>query len=321
MEEESYFISGGTGLIGRPIVRRLIKDSELRNIKRITLLTRNITRFVDRFPDIGNHDIVNLIEGDVVDPIQERGIYTDIIHAACEVNDKHISNKLVYAESIVSATRNMLDLAVNVSAKRFLYISSGAVYGKHNDSTFSEDATTAPKTNSYRDAYGHAKRYSEFLCTAYYHQYNLNCKIARIFTVIGEEVPLDGQYAVGNFIRDAISNKEIIEVKGNGTAIRSYLHVNDVAEWLLAILRDGESLQLYNVGSSMGISIKELALQVQRVLAPSKKVVVQDKINSSYISSSYLPDCKKIVNELGVREKISLNDSLNLMKARLKEVQ
>jgi hypothetical protein len=49
--------------------------------------------------------------------------------------------------------------------------------------------------------------------------------------------------------------------------------------------------------------------------------VVQDKINSSYISFSYLPDCKKIVNELGVREKISPKDSLNLMKEKLKEVR
>lgn len=312
--EELYFISGGTGLIGRPIVRRLIQDSKSRNIKRITLLTRNITRFVDRFPDIGNHDIVNLIEGDVVDSIQERGIYTDIIHAACEVNDKHISNKLVYAESIVSATRNMLDLAVNVGAKRFLYVSSGAVYGEYNDSTFSEDATTAPKTNSYRDAYGHAKRYSEFLCTAYYHQYNLNCKIARIFTVIGEEVPLDGQYAVGNFIRDAISNKEIIEVKGNGTAIRSYLHVNDVAEWLLAILRHGEPLQLYNVGSCMGVSIKDLAYQVRDIVAPNKEVRILKNIDKNSIEPPYLPDCSKVINELGVTEKISLIESLNLIK-------
>ncbi|MGZ5780738.1 MAG: NAD-dependent epimerase/dehydratase family protein, partial [Burkholderiaceae bacterium] len=121
----------------------------------------------------------------------------------------------------------------------------------------------------------------------------------------------DGQYAVGNFIRDALSKtSDTITIKGDGTPIRSFLHVDDVAQWLLKIHASDTSHDVFNVGSDIPVSIKQLAEIVSKN-SPSKKLVVVTQKERDYAGRSvYLPDCTHARTALGVTQTIDLESAV-----------
>src|SRR5947199_219596 len=101
--------------------------------------------------------------------------------------------------------------------------SSGAVYGRQpaDLSHIPEDYPGAPSTTDTGSGYGQAKRISEFLCSSYAQAYGFRAAIARLFAFIGPYLPLDRNYAAGNFVRDAMAGGPV-EIAGDGTPYRSY---------------------------------------------------------------------------------------------------
>jgi len=245
--------------------------------------------------------------------------YSHFIHGATEVNDRLVKNQLEYAESIVQGVRNSLEASIRSGVSKFVLLSSGAVYLNNNINNYglkiSEQNTSAPVTTDSNSVYGNAKRYSETLCAIYSNQYDIEVKIARIFSVVGDEMPLDGQYAIGNFVRDALMDDvERIKLDGDGSEVRSYLHVDDVANWVLSILENGEDCQFYNVGSESELSVLELAKKVRDILSPSKEITINVDPAKTSGRSYYVPDCSLIKKMLGVEERYSYVDVLYNMK-------
>jgi nucleoside-diphosphate-sugar epimerase len=160
-----------------------------------------------------------------------------------------------------------------------------------------------PKTE---DAYALGKRAAEGLCSLYHREHQLSIKIARCFAFVGPYLPLDIHFAIGNFIRDALSGQSII-IKGSGRNVfRSYQYPTDLVIWLLHIMLQGEEGAAYNVGADEAYSILEVAEIVAHACASNLKVEVLGNINNVGVQQHYIPDIEKAKNAFNFGQNVSL---------------
>ncbi|NDB69819.1 MAG: NAD-dependent epimerase/dehydratase family protein [Methylocystaceae bacterium] len=270
LKDGHLFITGGTGFIGRWLLETL-KLADLRytlNL-RASVLTRNPENFAKKAPDLFNAPIFTLIAGDVQNFNFPEGDFTHLIHAATDASaELNARDPRLMFDTVLNGTRRALDFAVEKKISRILNLSSGAVYGPQpfNMEYVKEDWFGAPDCRRAVNAYGEGKRAAEMLCAIYEKQFGLSVTTARIFALLGPYLSIDTHFAAGNFIRDAIAGKKII-VQSSGSAVRSYLYVADLTEQLWRLLLRGEAGHAYNLGSSEGISIKDLAEKVATLLS------------------------------------------------------
>jgi dTDP-glucose 4,6-dehydratase len=158
-------------------------------------------------------------------------------------------------------------------------------------------------------AYGQSKRVSEWLCAVYARQYGFDALIARLFAFVGPHLPLDANYAVGNFIRDVLAGGPV-RIAGDGTPYRSYLYAADLAIWLWTILIKGETLRPYNVGSGQALTIAELARTVVDATIPETPIEITQKTVPGAPPLRYVPCVTRAEQELGLRPWISLTEGI-----------
>jgi nucleoside-diphosphate-sugar epimerase len=240
------------------------------------------------------------------------GHFDMLIHAATDTSMAAHANPINMFDDIVLGSRRVLDFAVAAGITRALLMSSGAVYGSQPAELghIPDDAAIACKTHLASSAYGEGKRVMEMLGSLYQHQAGIESIVARCFAFVGPGLPLDGHFAIGNFIHDALY-ADAIRVNGDGSAIRSYLYGADLAVWLLHLLSNGQPGASYNVGSDLEISIRELATLVRNTLAPEKPIQILNKSSSQdQARNRYVPEIKRAKMELGLDGWTSLEDSL-----------
>ena len=307
------FITGGTGFFGCWLLESFLFANQQLDLKAsASVLTRRPDSAKQALPHLMLNPAITLHEGDARNFEFPKGEYSHIIHAATDASAK-LNNEtpLLMLDTIIEGTRHMLDFAVQCKAERFLLSSSGAVYGKQpgNMTHIPEDYTGAPDQLDPRSAYGIGKRTAEQLCVLYAKQYGVSSTIARCFAFVGPYLPLDIHFAIGNFIRDGL-NGGPIKIKGDGTALRSYLYGADLAIWLWSILFRGRALQPYNVGSEVAISIADLAKVVAGLSKPALELSINVPAPSNTPAEQYVPSTKIARDELGLLQWIDLETSI-----------
>ena len=140
-------------------------------------------------------------------------------------------------------------------------------------------------------------------------QHGLETVVARCFAFVGPDLPLNVHFAIGNFIRDALT-ADAITVSGDGTPLRTYLDQSDLAHWLFTLLEHGRPGQAYNVGSDEVISIAALAHLVRDILAPDKPVHILGQPNPGAARNRYVPDISKVSHQLGLGVTVSLAEAI-----------
>jgi dTDP-glucose 4,6-dehydratase len=312
LKSERVFITGGTGFVGSWLLEAFAAaNSALRLNARALLLTRDPARFCERYPHLAGDPAIECVEGDAASFAAPHGTFAFTIHAATEPSFAASAERpLGVVAPDLRATENVLRVAADCGTRRFLFTSSGAVYGRGDDAArLSETYRGAPDPLHAAAAYGESKRLSEFAVTSYGRVFGFETSIARLFAFVGPNLPLDRGYAVGNFIGDVLAGRSIA-IAGDGTARRSYLYAADMAIWLWTILLRGENGRAYNVGSPDDVSIEALARTVASTLAPQTEVVVAGKPTPGAAPSRYVPDVERAQSELGLRAWIDLPEAL-----------
>jgi nucleoside-diphosphate-sugar epimerase len=301
---KKIFLTGGTGFFGKWLLAALLRASDALDLGVVlTVLSRDPAVFQAKHPEIDGVSGLTFLRGNVTSLTAEDRSFDFIIHGAADTtaftND---SEERERSRSIVQGTQNILELARKNGA-RLLNISSGAVYGaaagKREGASEADYDAARPAT-----PYGLAKREAEALCGGSH----ANFATARAFAFLGPHLPLDAHFAAGNFLRDAQRGGPIL-VRGDGTALRSYLHPVDLVTWLLAILVRGTRGHAYNVGSGEVVSTAELARLIADAVTPKAEVTIQST-QPQGPQNIYLPDIALARAELGLAVTIPLRDAV-----------
>lgn len=313
---QRLFITGGTGFFGSWLIESLaFCNRELRLDLHATVLSRDPEAFARRMPHIANESSIHWIRGDVRDFAFPEESFDYVIHAATPTSGPEARQTLHLLTTTLAGMEHMLELAKARGAKRFLFTSSGAVYGRQpgNISHLSEDYLGGPNWLDPTTAYGEEKRVCEQMCCLCAQESEIEFAIARCFAFVGPHLPLDRHFAIGNFIGDALARRNI-RISGDGTPMRSYLYAADLAIWLWTLLLrpfdSGSRLQAYNVGSGEVVSIRDLARDVVEELDPTLKVEVALKAVDGAPRLKYVPDVRKVEAQLGLRQTIGLREAI-----------
>ena len=311
------FITGGTGFFGHWLLESLLyANRELSLGIEVTVLTRNAAGFRARSPHITGDANVTLLEGDIrtfpFPPDLTSGRFTHILHAATDSGGQQAGQPAyALAESILEGTRRVLQLALASGARRLLYVSTGAVYGRSSatETHIPETSLAGPNPLLLSSSYDEAKRMAEHLSVAYAHNTPLEAVVARPFSFVGPHLPLDAHFAIGNFVASAIRNHPI-HIRGDGTPLRSWLYMADLAIWLWTILVRGAPNCAYNVGSEDAYTIAEAAHLTVNTFRPGLPIQIDGTAAPGAPMNSYVPSTARTRHELSLTQTIPLPEAL-----------
>lgn len=312
LKNSSILITGATGLLGYNIIKELSAISSEFNIKILALVRSKqraeiiLSEFLDK---------IELVVGDVLNPIETPHNLDYIIHGASVTSSKTFVEKPV--ETIMTSvmgTKNILDLALKKDVKSIVYLSSMEVYGSPTQfKKLTEADIDYVDPLNVRSSYPQSKRLCETLCVSYAKEYNVNVKIARLVQTFGPGMAPEDKRAIVQFIKSA-KKGENIEIKASGESARMYLYTFDAVSSILTLLLNGNSGEAYNLANKESYcSVKELAEHIVEVAGTASKVKVNtgtDEERAIYPPDSFLYLDTTKIEALGWQAKYNLNDSI-----------
>jgi UDP-glucuronate decarboxylase len=306
-------LTGGTGFFGKAILGHLLRlSTQGVEPPDLTIISRSPASFIKDNPRFAGLQWLKFHECNILDAksLPSDKSFTHILHAATESTNGLKLPPLARYQQIIEGANNILSFAKQCPIEKIMLTSSGAVYGTSLGDSFSEDSCTIPNPLDPEMSYGMGKRAAEHLCSLYKDAYGIQFVVARCFAFIGEDLPTNAHFAIGNFIEDALSGRDIV-IKGTGMQKRTYMYQDDLAAWLLAILDKGQSGEAYNVGSDRPVTIKDLAYLVRDIVNPNVEVKILGGIGSGG-RDSYIPNIDKSILGLDLSIKVELDSAIRL---------
>jgi nucleoside-diphosphate-sugar epimerase len=265
-------VTGGAGFIGSHLVEALLEaGDEVHVIDDLSTGSYENIRHLKQHPRL-QITIASILDAAVLAPLVQQA---DIVfHLAAMVGvNRIIDSPVATIETNILGSHSVLSLAARFN-KLCIITSTSEVYGKSTQIPFreSDDSVYGPTTKS-RWSYACSKAIDEFLALAYLQEKGLPVIIVRLFNTVGPRQT--GRYGMvlPRFARQAL-NREPITIYGTGEQTRSFLEVSDAVRALLALAKEPKAVgEVFNVGNTEEVSIKNLAQLVQTVAGSNSGTV------------------------------------------------
>lgn len=248
-------VTGGAGFIGSHLVDRLVVlGYRVRVVDNFsTGRLENVARWV-------GHPRFQLLDGDLRDPSVALEATKDvdiIFHLAADPEvSAGFENPLEIYENNVVVTRNLLEAVRRRNVKQVIFASSSTVYGEAKRIPTPEDYAPLQPIS----IYGASKLACEALVSGYAHTFKIKALVLRLANVVGSR---SSRGVVRDFVMKLTRNPKRLQILGDGTQRKSYLHVDDCVKAMLHLSEvfgeEGELYDVYNVGNEDWISVQEVA--------------------------------------------------------------
>ncbi|WP_351230867.1 UDP-glucose 4-epimerase GalE [Streptomyces sp. NPDC002133] len=298
----TWLITGGVGYIGAHVAHAMTEAGE-----RVVVLDDVSSGVPGRLPDG-----VPLVHGSVLDrEVLDRALaehaITGVVHLAAKKQvGESVEQPLRYYRENVHGLTVLLEAVVDAGVKRFLFSSSAAVYGVPDVELITEDTPAVPI-----NPYGETKLAGEWLVRAAGQAHGIATACLRYFNVAGAARPDLADTGVFNIIPmffDRITRGEAPRIFGDdyptpdGTCVRDYIHVADLADAHLTVARrlaaqDGAGDLTVNIGRGEGVSVRELARLVAEVTGHGTPAVVEPRRAGD--AARAVASVERIAKELG----------------------
>jgi UDP-glucuronate 4-epimerase len=263
-------VTGGAGFIGSHLAEKLLAAGH-----KVAILD-DFNDFYD--PQIKHANIAAIAKDvavhylDLRDSASVRNLFHDnkfdaIAHLAARAGVRpSIQHPQLYYDANVNGTLHLLDAARVTGVERFVFASSSSVYGISKTVPFSEDQHLTQTISPYAAT----KIAGEFLCSTYSHLYQVRVVALRYFTVYGPRQRPD--LAIHQFTRRIYAGQPIDQF-GDGTTRRDYTYIDDVIQGTIAALNyDGPLFDIFNLGESETIQLKDLIAAIENALGKKAKI-------------------------------------------------
>src|ERR687884_1482415 len=264
---KNILVTGGAGFIGSHLVDRLLAEGGWRvavvddfNDFYAPLVKRANVREHLKSSAYRLHE-VDIRERARLEAIFKEEKFDAIVHLAARAGVRpSLVEPVLYAETNITGTLNLLELAREHGVKQFVFGSSSSVYGINAKVPFSEDDPIRQPISPYAAT----KAAGELLCHTYSHLYGVRSVCLRFFTVYGARQRPD--LAIHKFAR-LISAGKPIPVFGDGTTRRDYTYIDDIIDGVIAAINyDKSDYEVFNLGESRTVELRELISLLEKEL-------------------------------------------------------
>lgn len=261
------------------------------------------------------HDRFTFYEHDVTEFIHISGELDVVMHLASLASPVFYRDHPIKTLKVGAlGTHKTLGLAKEKDAT-YLFTSTSEVYGDPEVHPQPEDYRGNVDPYGPRSCYDESKRYGEALIRAYRDKHDLDVRIARIFNTYGSRMRLDDGRVIPNFMKQALTGKDLT-VFGDGSQTRSFCHVDDMVDGLLALLDSGVDTPV-NIGNPDERTILELAELIIDIVGSDSGVTYEPLPPQD--PEVRRPDISKAIAELDWEPQIGLRDGLEVSTTYFRE--
>ncbi len=319
MKSRRLMVIGGSGFFGKSFL-----DAYQRGrlapwqVDEVIIVARRATDLKTTHPHLLSAS-VRLVNADV-GHCTELPQADYVIHAASSTDaQRYITHADEERANILRSIDNFCHVAArDLRGARILYTSSGAVYGAQPADIARVQEHYRPgdvaDMEAYKRDYAEAKRMAEQRIAQFGQAFGVGVTVARCFAFMGHYLPRDQHFAIGNFMADGLAGRPVV-VKATSPVYRSYMHADDLVDWLMAMVADAQPhCPIYNVGSDEAVLMGDLA----QLVAARCGVVADVQALTDNLVNRYVPDIEFARHNLGLQLKFDLASGIDEVLGRLR---